>query len=288
MQYITHIIFWLSSAMESMVMAIGVAVLIILISLFGFGYGIGRIWNTKWKLNTPCILVSLPIALITGTLGAMWVGMGFINNTVLSKEARPSLIENILSGLTDNNRLVEMAFKSGLKKMLNSNSEIDQDLINEDSVEFVIPGETTEERMANEQAFLEGAMDAMAKGKKAAKGKSTRDAISGLSSMPPFSYGYAPISRDDANSTIYGQYTEAMTNAGMNSAPISTENNVWFKNLAHAFLNHNMKRFDNNVCGKLSDQRSSIIGLIIALLLVQTGLISWLAFIDIKPLNKKD
>lgn len=284
MQYITNITFWLTSAMQSVVVAIGVGLFLLIISLFGFGFGIGRIWNTKWSLNAPCLLVSLPIALITATLGAMYVGMNFINKTVLAKDALPSVIQQIENSLSSSPKLMEQAFKAGIKKMVSSNAEIDQNVINEECVEFSIPGASDDERSANEQAFIAGAIDAIVKGKKTGKGSSARKSVEGLSDMAPFSYGYAPSPRDDDKGTIQAAYTEAMSTAGKLGEPISLQDSNWYANLVSPIVNHNLTRFSKTVGKDLDSQTSSLIGLIVALLLIQGGLISWLAFIDIKPL----
>ncbi len=285
MQYITNITFWLTSAMESLVVAICVAVLILLVSLFGFGFGVGRIWNKKWSLNAPCLLVSLPIALLTATLGATYVGMNFIDKTILSKEANPRVLQEIETVLSGSTSLMQLAFHSGIKEMTSKNSSINSALYDESSTELNIPGDTPEERLGNEQAFLSGAINAIAKGKKA--GKSARTAVQGLADMPPFSYGYTPASRDDNNGSIQAAYTEAMSAAGQLGTPITLDNDLWFRNLVNPMVKNNMERFSKSVGKDLDGQRTSLIILMIALLIAQGALISWLAFIDIKPLSNE-
>lgn len=284
MSFITNIVFWLTSAMQSVVVAITVALILFIVSLLGFGFGVGRIWNTKWKLSAPCLLVSLPIALLTACLGAVHVGMGFIDKTVLSKESSSSLILSTTESLVQDTSLMELAFQSGLKKMLNANTDIDS--IESDAISFEIPGNTPEERTNNEQAFIAGAMDAIVKGKKPSKGKGARSGVKGLESAAPFCYGYTPTGLDDNNGTVFGNYIASKSAADEMELPISCEDGKakWFEHLVGPVVDYNMNRFKNNVCKKLEDQQSSLIMLIVLLLLIQTGLISWLAFIDIKPI----
>lgn len=278
MQYIPNLMFWLQAAMATAAVAVGTAAVIFLLSLFGIGLGVGRIWNAKWKMGLPGFIISLLIALLTSVFGAVYVGMGFVKNTVLAPSARTVLMEDCTKYLTDNSRLMEAAYQEGLKNMVNSG--VDAESIDADTTEFVIPGETEEARRTNKELFIAGVAKVIAKGEPAKKGAKTKTKTPSLSDTKPFSYGFEPVSRD-TDGSLYSKFEESLQ--GREQQPISVEDPFWYNGLCDSVVEKSLKNLSTTVCKDLDSQRTSLLVILITLLLLQIALISWLALSDIRP-----
>lgn len=278
MQYIPNIMFWLQAAMATVAIAVGVAAVIFLLSLFGVGLGVGRVWNAKWKMGLPGFIISLLIALLTSVLGAVYVGMGHIKDTVLTPSGRTVVLEECTRSLTDNSRLMEAAYKEGVKNMINAG--VDADSLDADTTQFIIPGETEEARRTNKEQFIAGVVKVIAKGEPVKKNAKVKTKTPSLLDSKPFCYGYEPISRD-ADGSLYSKLEESLQ--GREEQPISVEDPFWFNSLCGTVVEKSLKNLTNSVCKEIDSQRTSLLVVLITLLLLQIGIISWLALSDIRP-----
>lgn len=275
MQYITNIVFWLQAAMGAAAGSVGVASILFIFCLFVVGIGVGRFWNAKWKMGIAGFSISLIIALMTSTLGAVYMGMGFIKDTVLAASAQPTLVENCCKNLEDNSRLMEAAFRAGLKNLIDSGVETES--LDPEALEFVIPGQSDEAKEMNMEQFMNGASKVIAKGEPAKKGGKVT--VVGMDHQKPFSYGFEPVSRN--NQDLLTDFKAYMSEReGM---PLSLEDTSWYNTLVRSMTDNSLKSLSKTICGDIDSQRSALIAQIAILIILQLGLISWLALTDIRP-----
>lgn len=267
--------------MASAVNAISVAVVVFLICFIGIGWGVGRLWNAKWKFGLSGVLVSVAIGLLCSVLGLVYVSMGFVKDSMLAVSAKTVLVENITKDITENAKLMEMAFKEGVKNMVAVGVGTDT-LDPEGTVEFTFPGETDTDIRTNQEAFIAGVTKALALGDNSKKpSKSSR--ISALADIPPFSYGLAPISRD-GDGEIYSSFQEALQ--GREGQPVSVEDGWWFNNIGGTVINKSVKLLDSGIAKGVDSQRTNALVLMIILMILEAAVISLLALSDIRTLNR--
>lgn len=281
MQYITNIGFWLQAAMGSVAGAVGVAAVLLILCLFVVGIGIGRIWNAKWKMGLAGFVISLLIALITATLGAVYMGMGFIKDTVLATGVKTTVVEDCCRSLSDNPRLMKSAFQEGLKNMISSGVETES--LDPEAEEFQLPAEMSDEaKRTNKEQFLKGVAKVIALGEPAKKGSKT--AAPGMNSIKPFAYGFEPVYRDK-DGMLFAAFEESLQ--GRDDQAISVEDPFWYNGIVRFMSENSLKSLNNTVCKDLDSQRAGLLTLIIILILLQGGLISWLALTDIRPQTRR-
>lgn len=283
MQYIPNIVFWLQNALESAVVTMSFAGVIFILCLLGIGIGIGRLWNKKWKGGIFGTCVSIIIGLLASVLSMVYMGMGHMKDTVLAPSVRVAVQDELTNSLVNNTKLLEAAFKAGLKNIISSG--MDSESLSEEATEFVIPGQTEEAKRINKEQFIAGVTKVLAQGqpeKKVAKAKSVK--VESLGDMPPFVHGYEPVNRD-VDGALYSTFEENMQ--GRDGQPISIEDPFWYNCLAQAVVDKSLKGLNNSICKGIDSQRSSAITVMIILMFVQVGIISYLAYSDIRPrLNK--
>lgn len=279
MSIITNMMFWLNSAMETIASAIGVAAIVFIISLIGIGYGIGRVWNSKWKISSIGILVSLPLSLIAAILTMVWVGMGFISETY-SRLNVPKQTLGIIESITKPS-LIKRAFEAGVKQISDKGVGVDPEkLIDPTTEALTIPSDTPEAAAENMKLFVSGAMNVLNKGVVPASKKAKKTEL-GLEDMPPFSYGFKTINQP--NESIVANVSKEFAERGLEGMPLSLSEPSWFEAILKPVVDANMGDFNKKMCKNIDKGRTNVLILLIAILLIQTGLISWLAFIDIKP-----
>lgn len=277
MQFITNIVFWLQSALASAMAACSVAVILFCICLIGIGWGVGRVWNAKWHIGLPGALISVVIGLLVASLGAVYVAMGFVKDTMIAATAKVQMVDGLTKGISDNTKLLSYAFKSGLKNLVASGTGVDS-IDPETTVEFTIPGETDAEVRSNQELFIAGVTKALAQGDTSKNAKKTK--ITSLKDMPPFCYGTEAVSRD-TDGSIYADFQANLS--GHEGQPLSLDDSWWFNSIGNSVINKSVKKFESGICKGLDSQQTNVLVLLILLMLVQAGLISWLALMDIRP-----
>ena len=278
MQFISNIIFWLQAALAASVTACFVAVILFIVCVAGIGWGIGRLWHAKWKIGFSGLIVSLVFGFLVSTLGIVYVAMGFIKDTMISASARVQLKNELTRVMNDNKKLPDLAFTSGLKTLVASG--IGADSIDPESTTiFQFPGDPGTEMEANQGLFVSGAIKAIAQGDTSKKGKKTR--TTALKDLAPFCYGTKPVS-SDTDGFIYAKFQDDLS--GHEGQGLSREEDTWwYTSLCKAVIEESLKKFENGICQDLDSQQTNVLLLIIMMILIQAGLISWLAIADIQP-----
>ncbi len=279
MSFITNMMFWLNSALETIVSAIGISIIVFVISLVGIGYGVGRAWNAKWKISSIGVLISLPLSLIAAIFSMVYVGMGFVSETYsrinIAKETQS--IQDSMAKPS----LIKKAFTAGLKQIRDKGNDVDPDELDKaEDTGLTIPGNTREAKEANTKLFVDGVMSVINNGVVPAnkKGKKTEP---GLMDVPPFSYGFSIINKP--TESIIANITKEINECGLEGMPMTLDNTTWYECIMKPVVQANISEFEKKICKGIDGGRSSVLVMLIAILLIQTGLISWLAFIDIKP-----
>lgn len=277
MQFISNIIFWLQAALAASVTAYCVAVILFIVCVAGIGWGIGRLWHAKWKIGFSGLIVSLVFGFLVSTLGIVYVAMGFIKDTMISASARVQLTNELTRVMNDNKKLPPLAFTSGLKTLVASGTGADS-IDPEITTTFRIPGETEIEINTNQMLFVSGAIKAIAQGDTSKKGKKTR--TTALKDLAPFCYGTEPVS-NDTDGSIYADFLADLS--GHEEQELSIEDTWWYTSLCKAVINKSLKKFESGICQNLDSQQTNVLLLIVMMILIQAGLISWLAIADIQP-----
>lgn len=277
MQFVSNIIFWLQAAFASALTACCVAIILFIICVVGIGWGVGRLWHAKWKIGVPGTIVSVVFGLLVAALGVVYVAMGFVKETMIAAPAKIQLIDGLTKGMSDNSKLLNYAFKSGLKSLVASGTGVEA-IDPETTMEFTIPGETDAEIRNHQELFISGVVKAIALGDTSKNAKKTK--ITALNDLPPFCYGTDPISRD-TDGSIFADFQADLT--AHEGQPLSMDDPWWYTALCNSVINKSIKKFETGICKSLDSQRTNALLLIIIMIIIQAGLISWLALSDIRP-----
>ena len=277
MQYIQNIVFWLTAAMDAATTAITLGIIVFLICLFGIGLGVGRIWNAKWKLNASALGISCIMGLLAAILIMVHTAMGFVQETIVSPRVKITVKTNIVNDLANNNSLMKEAFKQALDT-LKKTGENTNSLDPKTATDFSFT-EDTPENEANKEKFLNSVIKTISGTAPQAQKDKAKKKLASLSDMAPFSYGYAPISRD-ADGDVAKAFNKELSDQDYKVDP---KNPYWFVTIIKGMVEESFKGLEKTVCQKIDSQRSSALILMIVLMLIQTALISWLAYTDICP-----
>ena len=273
MQYIQNIVFWLTAAMDAATTAITLGIIVFLICLFGIGLGVGRIWNAKWKLNASALGISCIMGLLAAILIMVHTAMGFVQETIVSPRVKETVKTNIVNDLANNNSLMKEAFKQALDTLKKTGENTDTLTTEEKDFSF------TEDTNANKEKFLNSVIKTISGTAPQAQKDKAKKKLASLSDMAPFSYGYAPISRDADGDVAFAFNNQLADHDGK----VGTENPYWFATIIKGMVDKSFEGLEKAVCQKIDSQRSSALILMIVLMLIQTALISWLAYTDIRP-----
>lgn len=279
MQYIQNIVFWLTAAMDAATTAIMLGIIVLLVCLFGIGLGVGRLWNAKWKLNASALGISAIIGLLAAVLIMVHTAMGFVQDTIMSPTARKTVQAGMCNDLASNARLISEAFKSGLNSLMTTGENTET--LTETTQEFTFPGETDEAIKSNKEKFIAGVIKAISGTASPSPKDKGKKKIATLFDMPPFSYGFAPINRDADGSILAALNAELDNFDGKISC--NEANPFWYNIIAKSMVENSFKSLEKEVCQKIDSQRSSVLILMLVLMLLQIGIISWLAYSDIRP-----
>lgn len=276
MQYIQNIVFWLTAAMDAATTAITLGIIVFLICLFGIGLGVGRIWNAKWKLNASALGISCIMGLLAAILIMVHTAMGFVQETIVSPRVKNTVMTNLCNDLANNNSLMEEAFKQALDTLIKTGENTDTLSPNATEISFT---EDTPENEANKEKFLNSVIKTISGTATQAQKDKAKKKLASLSDMAPFNYGYAPISRD-ADGVVASAFAAELADQ---DGKVGTNNPYWFVTIIKGMVEESFKGLEKTVCQKIDSQRSSALILMIVLMLIQTALISWLAYTDIHP-----
>ena len=279
MQYIQNIVFWLTAAMDAATTAITLGIIVLLVCLFGIGLGVGRLWNAKWKLNASALGISAILGLLAAVLIMVHTAMGFVQDTIMAPRERKTMQANLCNDLANNKRLMDEAYKSGLKNLITTGENTDT--LTETTQEFTFPGENDHAIKANKEKFVAGVIKAISGTATPSQKDKAKKKVETLSDMPPFSYGFAPISKD-ADGTIVAALEEELNNFD-GKISCAEPNPFWYSIIAKNMVEQSFKSLEKGVCQKIDSQRTSALILMMVLMLLQVGIISWLAYSDIRP-----
>lgn len=280
MQYIQNIVFWLTAAMDAATTAITLGIIALLVCLFGIGLGVGRLWNAKWKLNASALGISVIMGLLAAVLMMVYTAMGYVQENIMSPTARKVVKEHLKTDLINNENLMNEAFQTGLT-ILKTTGE-DTESIGENTVDFTIPGKSEEAIEANTKKFIDGVIKAISGTSSSSQKNKGKKKIETLNDMPPFSYGFPPVNRD-ADGTIGSALNDALDESNSNKISCEDPKPIWYITITKSVVDNSIQALEKNVCDKLDSQRTSVVVLMIVLMLLQTGIISWLAYSDIRP-----
>lgn len=276
MQYIQNIVFWLTAAMDAAAWSITLGIVVFLVCLFGIGLGVGRIWNAKWKLNASALGISAIVGLLAAILIMVHTAMGFVQEQIMSPRVKNTVITNLFNDLSANNRLREEAFNQARNVLVETGEKMES--LSKDSRVISFIGDTPENQ-ANKEKFLNSVIKTISGTAPQTQKDKAKKKLVTLSDMPPFSYGYAPVSRD-TDGDILSTLEKALHE---NDYRVEADDTYWFQTIIDGMLKKSFANLEKAVCHKIDSQRTSVLILMIVLMLIQTALISWLAYTDICP-----